>query len=72
MSKPILTRKSYREQLEKQQRELAEQEEFLEEGETYVSREKKPLRERYNRFLNIWLIVMGILLAIVIAVQIFL
>lgn len=72
MAKPILTRKSYREQLEKQQRELAEQEEFLEEGETYVPREKKPLRERYNRFLNIWLIVMGILLAIVIAVQIFL
>lgn len=66
---PILTRKSYREQLEKQQHEL-------ESGEhpspIEMAPRKKSLREKYNRFLNGWLIAMGILLIVILGIQIFL
>ena len=69
MSKePLLTRKALREHVVLQ-RNIQEQHE-VELHESPVP--KKPLLERYNRFLTIWMIAMIVLIIVVIGVQIFL
>ena len=69
MSKePLLTRKALREHVVKQ-RNIQEQHE-VELHESPIP--KKPLLERYNRFLTIWMIAMIVLIIVAIGVQIFL
>lgn len=69
MSKePLLTRKALREYVVKQ-RNIQEQHE-VELNESPIP--KKPLLERYNRFLTIWMIAMIVLIIVAIGVQIFL
>ena len=86
--KPLLTRRYYQEQLEKQQRreKIAKSVEELKrgiEGELppeveyerqleEFERQKEPWPERYNRYLNRWIIAMIILFIVAILVQIIL
>ncbi len=83
--KPLLTRRYYQEQLEKQQRrekiaksveelkrgiegELPPEIEYERQLEDF-KRQKEPWIERYNRYLNRWIIAMIILFVIAILVQ---
>lgn len=90
-NEPLLTRKSYKEQLEKQNRELEElevqkerresrlssfegEEEFhseREEESVQVHRTPKSGLRKYNHFLNVWLVSVGVLLIIILAIQMF-
>ncbi len=69
MSKePLLTRKALREHVVEQRR--SQDNEEYEFNESLVP--KKPLLEKYNRFLTIWMIAMIVLIIVAIGVQIFL
>ena len=69
MSKePLLTRKALREHVVEQRR--SQDNEEYEFNESPVP--KKPLLERYNRFLTIWMIAMIVLIIVAIGIQIFL
>ena len=69
MSKePLLTRKALRERVIEQRR--SQDSEDYEVNEFLVP--KKPLLERYNRFLTIWMITMIVLIVVTIGIQIFL
>lgn len=69
MSKePLLTRKALREHVVEQRR--SQDNEEYEFNESPVP--KKPLLERYNHFLTIWMIAMIVLIIVAIGVQIFL
>ena len=86
-NEPLLTRKSYKEQLEKQNRELEELEALQERGRAFereeqlhTEREEESLQvqrtpksglKKYNHFLNVWLVSVVILLIIVLAIQMF-
>ena len=85
-NEPLLTRKSYKEQLEKQNRELEELESRQERRESRESsygieereadrlqphRTPKSGLKRYNHFLNVWLVSVIVILIIVIAIQMF-
>ena len=69
MSKePLLTRKALREHVVLQRNTQEQHEGELNESPI----PKKPLLERYNRFLTIWMIAMIVLIILVIGIQIFL
>ena len=90
-NEPLLTRKSYKEQLEKQNQELEELEtrqerrdsrlsSFEREEELHSEREEESVQvhrtpksglKKYNHFLNVWLVSVGILLIIILAIQMF-
>ena len=86
-NEPLLTRKSYKEQLEKQNRELEEleaqkerrdsrgrafeREEQLHTERKEVHRTPKSGLRKYNHFLNVWLISVVVLLIIILAIQMF-
>ena len=92
-NEPLLTRKSYKEQLEKQNRELEELEARQERRDSRLSsfageegfhseREEESVQvqvhrtpksglRKYNHFLNVWLVSVGVLLIIVLAIQMF-
>lgn len=82
---PILTRKKYREHLEKEEQKqklnkLKFKKELDEEVQPYQDEEDfqaKPASRKnwlssYNRFLNVWIIICLLILAGIIAIQIFL
>lgn len=89
-TEPLLTRKSYKEQLKKQRKELRDvdqqkiesQEEVSPLREDYEREQQRLARaqasdvrtglQKYNRFLNIWLISVIVILIIVIVIQMFL
>ena len=69
MSKePLLTRKALREKLVRQRNTQEQEEDEL--NEFLIP--KKPLLERYNRFLTVWMLAMIVLIIVAIGVQIFL
>ena len=82
-NEPLLTRKSYKEQLEKQNRELEELEVRQERRDSRrrafelhtereeVHRTPKSGLRKYNHFLNVWLISVLVLLIIILAIQMF-
>ena len=82
-NEPLLTRKSYKEQLEKQNRELEELEtqkerrdsrgrSFEREEESLqVQRTPKSGLGKYNHFLNVWIGVATIFLIIIFLIQYF-